>query len=200
MKKIYRNAIAATLLGFAFNAAADLSAIPSGAYGLDKTHGYITFSYSHLGFSNPHVGFNAFDVALDLNSANPEKSALNVTIDATSIDSRVDEFDGHLNGEDFFDTANHPSITFKSTSIESTGEDTFNVAGDLTIKGNSKPVVLEATINKAANHPMKKVPSIGATATAKLSRTAFGLSAHTPYVGDEVTIYIDVELPQAKTE
>lgn len=195
-----RTALAVSLLALGVNASASLSDVPSGDYGLDKTHGYITFTYSHLGFSNPHVGFNSFEVDLALDSENVENSSVNVTIDATSVDSRVETFNGHLNGGNFFDTENYPTITFKSTGIEVTGENTLNVTGDLTIKGKTHSVTLETTINKAANHPMRKVPTVGVSASTKVSRSAFDMSRAVPNVGDEVTIYIEVELPQKQAE
>lgn len=168
--------------------------VPSGDYALEDTHGYITFSYSHLGFSTPHISFNKFTVDLQADSANPANSKISVVIDATSIDSRVDEFDEHLNGSDYFDTANHPTITFNSTGIEQSSDTMLVVTGDLTIKGVAKPVTLNVTINKAADHPMRKVPTIGISAGGKLSRTEFGLGKFAPVVGDEVTLYITAEL------
>jgi polyisoprenoid-binding protein YceI len=191
-----RGALAATLLGFACNAAADISDMPSGEYGMDKNHGYITFTYSHFGYSNPHISFNSFDLTMNLDSADVEKSTVSVVIDATSVDSRVEVFNGHLNGPNFFDTANHPTITFNSTSMTSTGENTYDVVGDLTIKGTTQSVTLEATINKAANHPRRNTPIVGIDATAKVSRAAFGMARAAPNVGDEVTLYISVEMPQ----
>lgn len=119
-----------------------------------------------------------------------------MVIDAASINSRVAKFDEHLNGDDFFDTANHPSISFDSTSVTKTGDNTFDVTGDLTIKGMTKPVTLAATINKAANHPMRKVPTIGISASTTLLRSDWGLGKFAPNVGDEVTIDIQVEMPQ----
>jgi len=193
-----RSALAAILLGLALNASAGLSDVPSGAYGLDKTHAYITYTYSHLGYSTPHVGFRSFDVALDLDNEDIANSSVDVTIDATSIDSRVDVFNGHLNGPNFFDTANHPTITFKSTSFEAADEDKFSIAGDLTIKGVTKSVTLDATLVKAANHPMRKTPTIGVTAQTKVSRSEWGLSRAVPNVGDEITIFISVELTKSK--
>lgn len=198
--KLVRSALAATLLGLALNASAGISDVPSGDYSLDKGHGYISFTYSHLGFSTPHVGFKSFDVDLALDSENVGNSTVSVTIDATSIDSRVENFNGHLNGGNFFDTENHPTITFNSTKIESTGEDTLDVTGDLTIKGVTQSVTLATTINKAAMHPMRKVPTVGVSAETKVSRSAFGMTRAVPNVGDEVTIYISVELPQKKAE
>lgn len=182
-------AIAATI-----PAAAATFPVPSGSYELENTHGYISFSYSHLGFSTPHIGFNSFDVALEADADNPAQSSVSVTIDATSIDSRVDEFDKHLNGKNFFDTAKHPQITFTSTKIVATGDTTFDVTGDLTIKGITKPVTLAATINKAADHPMRKVPTIGLSAEGTLSRSEWDLGRFAPAVGDEVTLLVTVEM------
>jgi len=193
-----RSALAAILLGLALNASAGLSDVPSGNYGLDKSHGYITYTYSHMGYSTPHVGFRSFDVGLVLDNENTANNAVDVTIDATSIDSRVDAFNGHLNGPNFFDTANHPTITFKSTSFEAADEDKFSIAGDLTIKGVTKSVTLDATLVKAANHPMRKTPTIGVTAQTKVSRSEWGLSRAVPNVGDEITIFISVELTKSK--
>ena len=195
---IVRSALAATLLGLALNASAGLSDVPSGEYGLDKSHGYITFTYSHMGYSTPHVGFNSFDVDLSLDNEDVANSTVNVTIDATSINSRVENFNGHLNGANFFDTANHPTITFVSTSVEAQGDDKYAVTGDLTIKGVTKPVTLDTTILKAADHPMRKTPTIGLTAEAKVSRSEWGLTRAVPNVGDEVSIFISVELPKKK--
>lgn len=189
-----RSACIAALLALPFVALADLSGVPSGEYTLDSSHGYITFTYSHLGFSNPRVGFNRFDTTLELDSDNPEKSTVNVTIDASSIDSRVAEFNDHLNGSDFFNTAEHPIITFQSTVVEATGENTFDVTGDLTILGTTKPVTLATTINKAANHPMRNVPTVGVSASTMLLRSEWGLGAYVPAVSDEVELSIEVEL------
>ncbi len=168
--------------------------VPSGQYVLENTHGYITFSYSHLGFSNPHIGFDRFTVDLTADAANPEKSAVSVVIDAASIESRVDEFNEHLVGEDYFDTAKFPEISFQSTSVVATGDNTFDVTGDLTIKGITKPVTLATTINKAAEHPMRKVPTIGLSGTTKLLRSEFGLGRFAPAVGDEVEIFVTAEM------
>lgn len=198
MRNLVRSALLTSLLAFAASASADLSEVPSGNYGLDKTHAYISFTYSHLGFSNPHVGFNSFDVDLSFDSDNLANSAVAVTIDAKSVDSRVDEFNEHLNDEDLFDTENYPTITFNSTNIKWTGDNALDVTGDLTIKGTTRAVTLRTKINKAANHPMAKLPTIGISAMAKVSRSEFGLSVAVPMVSDEVTIYIEAELPFAK--
>lgn len=168
--------------------------VPSGAYTLENTHGYITFSYSHLGFSRPQVGFNTFTVDLDLNAEDPAKSSVKVDIDANSIDSRVPDFDGHLKGDKFFATAANPSIAFVSTGITMNSDTTASITGNLTIKGVTKPVTLDATLNKAAEHPMRKVPTMGLNATATLKRSDWGLGEYVPMVGDDVDVVISVEL------
>ena len=199
MNYVFRSLTAVTALALSLGANAELAEMPSGAYALDKAHGYITFTYNHLGFSTPHVGFRNFDVSLELDSENVENSQVDVLIDATSLDSRVEVFNGHLNGENFFDTANHPEITFTGTEIKSTGDNTFDITGDLTIKGTTQPVTVSAIIQKAAMHPMRNLPTIGITAEGTLSRSAFGLTRGVPNISDEVTLHISVEMPQ-KTE
>lgn len=198
MKNVFRSLAATVIVTLALSqaASAELADMPPGAYSLDKSHGYITFSYNHLGFSTPHVGFSRFDVELDLDSENIENSSVTVLIDATSIDSRVEEFDGHLNGSNFFDTATYPEISFVSTEIKSKGDATFDIVGDLTIKGTTLQTVLNATLLKAANHPMRKLPTIGAVAQTRVNRSDFGLTRGLPMISDEVTIDISVELPQ----
>ena len=175
--------------------AADLSAVPSGQYGLDKSHAYLTFSYDHLGFSRPLIVVRAFDVALELDSAEPEKSRVEVTAEAASIDSGVSEFNDRLHGAEYFDVGKHPRITFTSTAVVMTSPATATVSGELTIKGVTKPVTLTASLNKAAMHPMQRVPVVGISATGTLTRSDFGLGQYAPGVGDEVSINVQVELP-----
>ncbi len=193
MKKIITVFALSALFACATTTAEPQLEVPSGAYELDKTHAYITFSYDHLGFSTPQVGFRAFDIDFDLNSVDPTASTVRVTIDTTSIDSRVERFDGHLRGEKFFDTENFPQATFRSTTIEQTGEGTYDVTGDLTIKDVAQQVTMAMAVNKAAMHPMKKKPTIGVTGETKVSRSAFGLDRFVPNVGDEVTIFVTAE-------
>ncbi len=175
-------------------AAADLSEVPSGTYQQDDQHAYVIFSYTHLGFSSPKVRFDDFDVTLELDSEDPEASEIDVGIDVSSVDSGVEVFDGHLMGAEYFDLANHPRITFESTAVEKTGENSYDVAGELTIKGKTGPVTLAATINGAGTHPLKKVPAVGVSAIGTILRSDWGLDAYVPAVSDEVTLTIEVEL------
>jgi polyisoprenoid-binding protein YceI len=189
-----RKIFVVVLMAFSAHTWAGNFNVPSGNYVLDTTHGYITVSYSHLGFSNPEIGFNSFSVNLIADAEDPANSQVKVIVDAASVDSRVDEFDEHLNGEDFFETAKYPQIAFVSTRIKQKSDNSFDVYGNLTIKGVTKPVILKTNVNKAANHPMLKVPAIGLSATTKVQRTEFGLGYGVPFVSDFVTIAIEVEL------
>ena len=181
-------------LTLAATAAAALDDVPAGTYTADPTHAYINFSYTHLGFSRPVVGFNDFDVTLDFDKDDIASSKVTVDIDPASIDSRVEEFNGHLVSGDWFNVAEYPDISFVSTDIRMTGDNTMTITGDLTIKGITKPVTLDGTINKAGPHPFNKKPTIGISASGKLMRSDWDLGKYAPAVTDEVELNIQVEL------
>ena len=174
--------------------AADLSVVPSGSYTVDPTHAFITFQYSHLGLSHPTLSFDDFTVDLNLDSDDATKSMILVSIDPASILTGSPIFKEHLTGEDWFDVANNPEIVFQSTTIEATGDSTYTVNGDLTIKGESKPVALDITVNAAMNHPITGKPVVGIDATGELLRSDFGLGKLAPNVSDEVSLNISAEL------
>lgn len=173
--------------------AADLEAVPSGSYELDPTHAYINFQYNHLGLSNPTLSFDDFTVELNLDNADPTKSTISVTIDPSSIEAGSEIWKDHLTGGKWFDVANHPEITFQSTSIEAAGDGAYKATGDLTIKGMSKPVELTVAINGAMNHPMSGNPVIGLDASGAVLRSEFGMGG-VPPVSDEIALNISVEM------
>ncbi len=196
---VLKAAVASGILGFStFGSAADLSGVPSGLYTVDPTHAYVTFSYNHLGMSDPILSFDDFTVDLNLDNEDPTKSTVMVTIDANSIVAGSDKWKDHLVGDKFFDTANHPEITFTSTSVEAARDGNYKVMGDLTIKGESKPVALDVTINAAMNHPMSGNPVIGLQANTQVLRSEFGMDTAIPHVSDEVALSVTAELGQSK--
>ena len=107
--------------------------------------------------------------------------------------SFVPKFDEHLRSAVFFDAEKFPASTFKSTNVEANGKDRLKVTGDLTIKGISKAVTLDVTLNHAGVHPMTKLESIGFDATATIKRSDFGVGMYAPAVSDEVTLRITTE-------
>ena len=171
--------------------------VAAGEYVMDKGHGYVTFSYSHLGFSNPQLRYRDIDANLQLDPANLEASTLSVTIAADSIDTGVDIFDDHLNSADWFNTAEFPEITFTSTSFDQTADGAGHVVGDLTIMGTTKEVVLDVELLAAGKHPLNGKDTVGIDATATVLRSDFGLGNYAPNVSDEVEIVISAEFNKA---
>jgi polyisoprenoid-binding protein YceI len=131
---------------------------------------------------------------------NVGQSSVNVTIPLAGLDTRVAKFDEHLRSADFFDAAKFPTITFKSTRVEAAGDRKLRVFGDLTIKGITKPAVLDVTINKIGEQPMAKRPAAGFDATTVIKRSDFGVDKYAPNVSDEVTITITTEAVVAKAD
>ncbi len=125
-------------------------------------------------------------------------SAVNISIDATSIDSSVPALDEDLKGNQFFDVSNHPEITFKSTAYEETSQDTGRLTGDLSVRGITKPVTLDVKINSAAMNRMTRKQMIGVSATGTINRSDFGLDALPAIVGDEISLDIQVEFEKAR--
>ncbi len=166
---------------------------PSGIYKPDPTHRYITFSYLHKGFSRPTVIWRAWDAELKYNAEDPEASFVSVTIDASSVDSGVEVFDGHLNGPNFFDTENYGEITFKSTALNRVDAVSGMMTGDLTIKDVTKPVTLDILMRKSAYDQRNDVYIIGFSGAASINRSEFGLDYLVPVVSDQVDIAIEVE-------
>ena len=175
----------------------DLTAVPSGAYQSDPTHSYITFSYVHLGLSEPVLAFDDFTIDMNLDTENVTASTIEMTIDPGSIVAGSDIWKEHLTGEDFFDVANNPEITFVSTGVSEGGDGAYKVDGDLTIKGETQPVSLSITVNAAMDHPMSGDPVIGISGSGEVMRSAFGLDTAVPHVSDEVQIMISSELIHA---
>lgn len=183
-------------------AAALLVAAPAKAeivnYTLEKPHTQILFSVNHLGFSNSTGMFHDFDGTIDYDTANIENSKVSVTIKAASVDMGTTAWDDHVKNADFLNVEKFPDITFKSTGVKKTGENTADITGDLTILGVTKPVVLKTTQNKVGTHPMKGSPHAGFSATTTFKRSEFGVNFGVPNVGDDVTVRIEVEAEGVK--
>jgi polyisoprenoid-binding protein YceI len=189
MKKYAIIAIAA--LAFAGNAFA-------AKYSIDPAHTQVEFSYSHFGFSNITGRFDQVSGEFDLNTENLAKSKISVVIPISSMSTGVEKLDTHLQSADFFDAAKYPTASFKSTMVHVASDKELHVMGDLTIHGVTKPVTLSVTVNKIAEHPMRKIPSAGFDAVTTIKRSDFGIGAYAPAVSDEVKISITLEASVAK--
>jgi len=172
-------------------AAAPALAAPE-TYVLDSSHSFPSFSYNHLGYSIQMSRFDKATGTVTLDKA-AKAAAVDIVIDAKSVNTGSATFNEHIQGEDFLDTAKYPTATFKSTKVVFEGDKPVSIDGNLTLKGVTRPVTLKVTSFHAMPHPMAKKDAIGANATTKVKRTDFNMGKNVPYVGDEVTIDIALE-------
>lgn len=162
-------------------------------YEFDTVHSQIIFFVSHLGFSISEGEFLDWDGFIEFNHDEPAQSKVEVDIKTASIDMDDKKWDDHMKNEDFFNVEKYPSMTFKSTNIEVTGEKTAKITGDLTILETTKPVTLDVTFNNAGQHPFGNKYVAGWSATTSIKRSEFGMNYGLPNVGDDVEIRIEVE-------
>jgi polyisoprenoid-binding protein YceI len=188
MKKLNRIAAALTLATL-FTGAAIAAPV---TYNVDGSHTFPRFSYSHFGYSTQLSSFSKTTgkVVFD---AEAKTGSVDIVIDTKSVNTGFSDFNEHIQGEDFLDTAKFPQATFKSTQVIFDGAKPAKIEGLLTLKGVTKPVTLTVTGFQAAPHPMLKKPAMGANAFTVIKRTEFNAGKYAPYVGDEVRIDIAIE-------
>jgi polyisoprenoid-binding protein YceI len=160
---------------------------------LDPPHSAAQFSVRHMGISTVRGTFTKIDGVV-VDSPDLSKASVNVTIDASSVDSRVQRRDDDLRSDHFFDVAKYPTITFKSKRVEAAGAGKLKVTGDLTIHGVTKEAVLDVD---GPTPPMKDPRGNshrGASATTTVSRADYGMNTMAGMIGDQVAIQLDVEM------
>ena len=162
-------------------------------YAFDKAHTSILFFVNHLGFSMSQGKFLEYEGGFTFDRENPENSEIDVSIKTASIDMDDEEWDNHLKNADFFNVEEYPEMTFKSTGIVVTGDNTADITGDLTLLGVSKPVTLKVVHNKSGQHPFGDKYLAGFSATTTIKRSEFGMNYGLPNVGDDVEVRIEVE-------
>jgi polyisoprenoid-binding protein YceI len=170
------------------------------AYVIDGRHTQVQFTYAHLGFSHITGRFDAVDGTFAFDAADPTASTIAVTIPIASLSTGVPKLDDHMKSPDMFDAAQFPNATFTSTKVTAAGDGKLNVAGDLTIHGVTRPVVLDVTVNRVGEHPMSHAQVAGFDATTTLKRSDFGINYGVPNVSDEVQIRISMEAGVPKAE
>ncbi|MET0298966.1 MAG: YceI family protein [Flavitalea sp.] len=161
----------------------------------DPAHSQLAFTVTHLGVSDVSGTFNDFKVTV--NSSKPDFSDATFELNAkvASINTRIDQRDGHLKSPDFFDAEKFPELTFKSTGLKAAGKDQYKLTGDLTLHGVTKSVTLDLLYRGTIENPMSKKPTAGFQLTGSIKRTDFGIGAKFPsaMVSDEVRIKADGE-------
>jgi polyisoprenoid-binding protein YceI len=193
--------IATTLV---FTATAGLAG--ASEWEIDPAHTTAQFTVRHMMVTDVKGQFGKVTGTVNLDEKDLTKSKVDVVIDATSIDTREPKRDGHLKSADFFDVANHPNLTFKSTKIAKAGKGKFKVTGDLTMRGVTKSVVLDV---EGPSEPMKNPMGgmiRGAEITGKINRKDWGLTWNKPLeaaggvlVSDDVRIDVGAELMEKRS-
>lgn len=178
-------------LAIAAATAAPALAAPE-TYVIDSTHTYPRFSYSHFGYSTQTGTFGKTSGKIVLDKA-AKTGSVEVNINMTAVNTGLPLFNEHIQGADFFDTAQYPTAQFKSSKLNFAGDQLTSVDGHLTLKGVTKPVTLAVTSFQCMPHPMLKKEACGANATAQIKRSEFNAGKYAPYVSDEVTLSIAVE-------
>lgn len=165
---------------------------------IDQAHSNVEFAVKHMMFTTVKGRFGGVEGQIELNENDLADSFVNVTIDASTVDTRDEKRNAHLRSADFFDVETHPTLTFKSTKVQAKGDDDFKVTGDLTLHGVTKPVVLEVEQTGRGKNPWGQ-EVIGFEAKTKINRKDFGLNWNAALesggvlVSDDVKIAIDIE-------
>jgi polyisoprenoid-binding protein YceI len=168
------------------------------AWEIDPAHSEAQFAVKHMMFTTVRGNFNVLSGHLHIDEQHPENSWIDAQVDASSVDTRSDYRDGHLRSADFFDVEKYPTINFKSNKVEHLKGDEYNVLGDLTMHGVTKPVQFKAEYAGKGKSPYGKVVA-GLSAKTKINRKDFGLNWNQALesggvlVSEDVTIEIDLQ-------
>lgn len=190
MKNLFRLSI----LALATLGLVRISAAATETYTIDPVHTTLSFSLRHL-VSKFSGNFTKVTGTMQLDQGNLEASAIEAAVDIASLDTRDPKRDTHVKSPDFLDVAQYPLAMFKSTSFKKTGEMTYDIAGDLTVHGVTKPIVLKATL-LAFGDGAKGAKLVGWEATTTIKKSDFGVGGPAmlgKVLGDDVTLDIAVE-------
>ena len=171
--------------------APDKARVTAGTYTVDTAHTQVAWRVNHMGFTMLDGLFGATGGTATFDPKNPAATKVAIDFDiAKSLTVTSPQFSQHLQSKDFFDIANHPTAKFVSTRVQPMG-DHWMLAGNLTIKGQTKPVQLTVRFMGAGENPMNKKKNIGFTATGSINRSDFGVGAYAPVVSDKVDLTIN---------
>jgi polyisoprenoid-binding protein YceI len=166
---------------------------------LDPAHSSAQFAVRHMGISTVRGAFTKLSGSTTYDPTDPSKTSIDISIDANSVDTRVEMRDKDLRSDHFLDVTKYPTITFKSKQIQAAGPDKLKAIGDLTIHGVTKEATLDIDgPSKPVKDPRGKL-HVGASATTTINRTDFGITGYQGMIGNELPITIDVELVRPET-
>lgn len=175
----------------------DPASVQAGVYNLETSHARVLFGVSHFGFSTWYGDLPGATGVLNLDPADVSKTRLEVSIPVASLSTTNAKLDDELKGPQWFNAQAHPTITFRSTTVERTGPSTAKVTGDLTFRGVTRPVTLEASFRAFGQNPMNKAYTVGFEVRGKIRRSDFGFNIYVPAIGDEVELIISAPFEKA---
>jgi polyisoprenoid-binding protein YceI len=192
--------VAAAPSALAQSVSRDVSRAPNGTYQLETSHSQILFSVLHIGLTNYYGRFDKVSGTLNLDANQPERSAVSIDIDTSSVDTPSSRTADELKGPSVFDIAQFGSATFRSTSITRTGPASGRITGDLTIKNVTRPVTLDVVFNGGEQNPLNDSYAIGFRATATIKRSDYGMTgaAWSSLVSDDVQLVIEAMFQRQK--
>lgn len=176
--------------------AALATALPAAAapetYTIDSRHTYPSFEVMHFGMSLQRGRFNKTSGKVTVDRET-RTGAIEVTIDAASVDTGLDKLEEHIRAEDFLHAAQFPTITFKGGQFAFEGDKLKSITGDLTMRGATRPVTLTAQHFNCGNHPVNKKAMCGGEFTATIRRSEWGIKYAIPALADDMLLRINVE-------
>jgi polyisoprenoid-binding protein YceI len=177
-----------------------VTSLPTGTWQVDKVHSSVEFHVKHLGIATVKGQFTDFEGTLEVS---PESTVAYGTVEVASVNTREPARDEHLRSADFFDAENNPEITFRSTSIGELDNDEFEITGDITIHGVTRPLTLKATLEGIEPEDHQGNTRVGLSAAAQIERGDFGmkfnaaLGSGNVVVSDKVKILLDISAVKA---
>ncbi|SIS64286.1 YceI family protein [Salimicrobium flavidum] len=167
---------------------------------IDKAHSVVGFTVKHMRISNVKGTFDEFEGTAEADPNDLTDASIDVKIEAASINTKKKKRDNHLRSADFFDVENYPYVTFKATDIKEKSKERYDVTGDFTMRGVTKPVTFDVTFEGVAKDPMTGEEAAGFTGSTAISREDFGVTWNAALetggvvIGDEVKINIEIQI------
>lgn len=171
----------------------------TGTYVLDAAHTRLGFVARHAMLTKVRGAFETFDGRIHLDFTDPERSSAEVTVDVASVNTHLSRRDTHLRSSDFFDAENHPQMTFRSTAVHRLDDDRFQLAGDLTLKGHTRPVSIDFTLTGAVEDDHHGNTRAGFEGRAAVNRKDWEIDGGGKLVADDITLVLDVAVIKADT-
>ena len=190
--------VACAILPLALSACANTPETPSGpaqaeTYKIDESHSNVLFSIEHANASQFVGRFNDISGSFVIDPANEANCSIDVVVNAASVDTANDARDNEIRSDKFFDAVGHPQITFRSSDFRSTGSGNYHCEGELTLRGQTRPVKANPTYNGRGFFPMDKSTRVGYQATFQINRSDYGMTELLGPLGDEVQLTVNVE-------